>query len=831
MPLPALAALLLYAPADVYTEGPYDASVPKPDTILGHAPGTGSITTYRDQERTLLAIAAKAPARMKMWEYGKSVEGRPLRLMAFSSAQNIARLEEIRQQHARLGHGEKVDTVPIVWVNECIHGNEPASFESAMVLAYTLAASSSPRIRGILDKAVVIVNPVYNPDGHERFAVYYNSFAIGDDDPGAFEKQEPSIVHGRTNHYRFDMNRDRISLSQPETVQEVREMLRWNPQVYMDQHGQTDNYFFPPNPMSVNANTDRKRIAYWTDQFGRATGAAFDKKGWSYYTKDIFDLYYPGYLDTFTALTGAVGMTQETDGSKYLAQQRDDGSVATLQSSMAKHFTSALAVSESAANAHVRLLEDYRLFRARAVSGESAGKFKRVVLTGAPEDLERLRGQLDRAGIRSAYASKAWTQADAHDYWAKGGAAASQAFPVGSLVVEIAQELGAMAKTFFEPGSDFEPEFAKAQREKRKTAPEGETDPGPEGTEFYDLTGWALPYAHGLAAWWCESAPPIEMANPARAVPASPAGGATAYALRYESEGAALALADALAAGVRGRVIPKPVKVGEITYPAGTFLFLAGRNEEGWDARLIEIAKRRGVKLEPLGSSYPEMERYGPGSENTAALKPPKIAVVFGRGSEWGGASAIWYLMDRVWKLPFTAISSNRLTGDLGDFTTIVVPNGASASAAGKLKEWVSNGGNLVVLGNVDWALGSGGFVELKKAGEDVEGMPGSLFRAKLDRRSRLSYGYDRDEIAVPIAGDTFYAKRKEGGSIVTLGEGDKVLSGWTFEGTEKALDNTVWLQDVSVGRGHAVLFMQDPTDRVLWPGLEKMVLNAMLLR
>ncbi|CAN5526087.1 M14 family zinc carboxypeptidase [soil metagenome] len=836
MPFPGLAALLLLStPIDLYTETPYDASVPRPETILGHLPGEGTITTYYDQVRTLEAIAAKAPARMKMWSYGKSVEGRPLHVMAFSSPKNMARLEEIRKEHDRLGHGDKVDTVPIVWINECIHGNEPASFESAMLLAYTLAAANSPRIKSLLDNAVVIVNPVYNPDGHERFAVYYDSIARGDDDRGSFEKQEPSLIHGRENHYRFDMNRDRVSLSQDETVQEVREVLRWKPQVYVDQHGQVDTYFFPPNPMSVNANVDRKRLGYWTDLFGRATGKAFDSHGWTYFVKNEFDLYYAGYLDSFNTLLGAIGMTHETDGGKYLAQRRDDDSVLTLRDGMEKHFTSALAVAEASAQNRAKLLEDYRNFRAKSVSGESAGRFKRVVLTGSGADLERLRQQLAKAGIVAYYADRNWTQADAHDYWSTEDKTTNHGFPSGSLVVDIAQEQGALAKSLLEAESAFEPEFFKAQRNKRKTAPEGEDYPGPEGTEFYDLTGWALPYAHNLKAWWCESAPDVpamKMASSAKpTVTGDLSSNAPAYAIRYEDSSSILAVADLLNAGVRGRVLAHDTKVDGRDYPAGTFIFLAARNEGDWRKAFGTIAAQRGVRAENLGTSYPDEGHQGPGSEDTLALHKPKIAVVFGNGSNWADAGSVWYLMDRVWHLPFTAISSARLSGDLSEFTCIVLPDGAIASASGKLKEWVSAGGNLVVLGNVGWAIGSSGFVDLKKVEGDPESLPGSLFRAKLDRRSWLTYGYDRDEIAVPIAGDAFYTKRKEGGSIVTLGGEKKLLTGWEFEGTEKALENTVWLQDVPVGRGHAVLFMQDPTDRALWPGLEKMLLNAMLLR
>ena len=50
--------------------GPYDPAIPKPETILGYGPGEKH-STFRDQERVVLAIAEKAKARVRLFEYGK----------------------------------------------------------------------------------------------------------------------------------------------------------------------------------------------------------------------------------------------------------------------------------------------------------------------------------------------------------------------------------------------------------------------------------------------------------------------------------------------------------------------------------------------------------------------------------------------------------------------------------------------------------------------------------------------------------------------------------------------------------------------------------------
>jgi hypothetical protein len=826
----AAVALVGSKPFSFYGYGPYEKSVPRPEQILHYAAGERQ-TTFREQEMVFRSISESCRANVRTFDYGMTPEGRPLRIYAVSSSENISKLGEIQKDHERLskGEGEAKNVVPIVWINECIHGDETASFESAMWTFYNLAATRDSKLSAALKHVVVMINPVYNPDGHERYVVYYNSIATGSPNPEAFEEREPSIVYGRLNHYRFDMNRDRIAFSQLETREEFAEMLKWNPQVYIDQHGQVGSYFFPPEPMSINENVDRARNAKWTDYFGRATGKAFDAQGMSYFVKDEFDLYYPGYIDSSNTLTGAIGMTHETDGGRVLAIKRPDGSILTQLQGMAKHFTSALAVVEAAADRGPDLMDDYARFKRKAVNGTSAGTFQRVVLSSSdPRPLLRFRDHLARGGIASYFASP-FSQPDAHDYWS--GKTGRVEFKDHLLVVDLAQSQGAFAKALLEPQSSFEPAFVKAQLAKKSSAPEGEKYPGPEASEFYDLTGWALPYAYDLKTWWCDSAPPIEK----EADPKSPSfmltSSSVGYALRYTDQDDILAVMDALEKGARAVVTNKPMTLGTEVYPRGTFLFLAGRNDENYEKILFETSRQRGVRFEPLQSSFPEDGREGPGSESTTDLRRPKIAIVMGSGDRMYKCGPSWFLFEKEFKEPFTFIGEDVLSQDLGDFTCVVLPEGASLPRSDSFKNWLSAGNVAVLLGN---ARAASAFQDLQEVKGDVQALPGSLFRANLDLRSFLTLGYDSTEIAAPLAADQFFTRRKEGGSVITL-SGDpkfkKLLTGWEWpDETEKSLQDVVFLQDIPVGQGRLVVFTQDPLDRAMWPGLYKLFLNAVVI-
>jgi hypothetical protein len=410
------------------------------------------------------------------------------------------------------------------------------------------------------------------------------------------------------------------------------------------------------------------------------------------------------------------------------------------------------------------------------------------------------------------------------------------------LVIDMAQPQGQLAKSLLEPGSDFEPEFIKAQLGKKKSAPEGETFPGPDGAEFYDTTAWSLPFAYDLHAWWCESAPPRRIVGSSAEIIRffdEKAHSSVGYAIPYSDEEDALAVSESLNQGLKGMVTGKGMTVGSQQFPAGTFLFLAARNEEAFEDRLRPILKRHGSVWIPLESSYPESGRQGPGSESVIALRKPKIGVVFGNGPNMAQVGSIWYLMEQVWHLPFVPLSTGALGGDLSGYTCLVVPAGSGVTLTPKLREWINSGGCIVALGGLNWAVGPTNLVDPQSVPGDHQELPGSMFKAQLDPRSFLSFGYLAPssgpiEIAVPVEGSSFFKARKEGGSVIKFADDEKLtklLSGWSWpDETEKTLAGSVWLQDVPVGRGHAILFTYDPTSRAMWPGLHKLLLNAILI-
>ena len=868
---------------DFYSHGPYRAGIPKPSAILGYEAGD-THTTFRDQERVLFAIANAAKDRVKIVDYGKSVEGRPLRLAIVSAPENLAKLEAIRAAIGKLADPRKLtgsaesdkiiqNTPCLTWINHCVHGNETASFETVMWTLYTLAASEAPDIKEALQKSVVILNPIFNPDGHERFVVYFNSVALGHPDYWAYEQGTPWAMAGRFNHYRFDMNRDKLAMSQPEIRQETAAYLRWFPQVFADEHGQVENYFFPPNSQSINRQAGRERIEKWTDILGRGNAAAFDKFGWQYMTRESYDFFAQGYLDTFASLSGAIGMTYETDGGGDLAHRRDDDTVTTLRDGAARHLEASLATIRTAARNREALLRDFLAYRRGAIEAGKTDKMKRIVLLPGsdPGRASELAALLRRAGVEVQEARTPFRSASAHAYLSKAGEGAkAQEFPAGALIVDLAQPQGWLARAYLEPDPDFEPEFLRAQQEKRARNEKKNENESKEGYDFYDFTAWSLPFAYDLEAYWLEDRPdvdvrPLEPDAQDKVALQTLTGGirggkpAVAYAFRYDRDAAAFLALRLLQEDFILHAAIRPVRADGKDWPRGTIIARVSRNPESLPARLETLARELGVEVYAIKSNYSDTSPFGINTSAVVSLKKPNIAVIADDNVFQTSFGAVWYLFERQAGLRFTPVRLNRLNADtLARFNVIVMPDGYNyAGTLGKgridsLKEWISQGGTLVGLsGGGLWftdkevglstatAVGSDARPDEKpmepKPGEkSMPGkpidLPGAIFRATVDPTHFLGFGYEKGEIAVPLSGSTFLKPSAKGSNVVSFGKGPSRLSGFIWpDNTEELLANTAYVIDEPLGRGHAILYLSDPTFRALFAGQRRLFLSSIL--
>src|SRR3989454_8656970 len=594
---------------DFYARGPYRQAVPRPEAITGYAAGEAQ-TMYAVMQRYLDTLVATASDRVRIETWGRTTEYRPIRALIISDPANLAKLDQIRAGLAELTDPRKTSAAraaaiaaqsPAVAVFQySVHGDEPAGFEAAMQVAYQLAASDEPQTLEILKSVVVVLNPSANPDGHERFAAWYNSVGIGADHPWAYEQNEPWSITGRYSHFRFDMNRDLLAQSQPEVRAIMDGILRWRPQVFVDHHSTTSSFFFPPVAQAVNMNLP-PQTTKWFATYGRGNAAAFDKYGWQYYVGGVFDFFYVGYWDEWTTFQGATGMTYETDGGRQFNKRRDDGSISTLRDGIAHHFVASLATLETTAKNRQSRLLDYYDFRRSAMAEAATDRMKRVVIVPGsdPQSAAHVVGLLLRNGIEVTRLRQPLSSRSAHAYIAGGAQGVSRTFPAGSYVIALNQPQRRLAKGMLEPQAGMERPFVereigKFQRNRRR----GE-DADKEDYGFYDITAWSLPLSFNLDAYWTEDAGAAGEAVTDSTLPAPPAPTRASSAYLFLNDRPAAARLVVALQGEGRKLSPAraPVRADGRTYPRGAFIARTQRNPAALHERIAALGPALGVPV------------------------------------------------------------------------------------------------------------------------------------------------------------------------------------------------------------------------------------------
>jgi hypothetical protein len=119
---------------------------------------------------------------------------------------------------------------PVVWLQANIHAGEVEGKEAAQMLLRDL--TRGPLVP-LLDSLVLIVVPIYNTDGNERWAP-------GDTNrPG---QNGPAVVGRNTNGQGLNLNRDYVKMEAPETRGAAALLATWDPDVFIDLHTTNGSY-------------------------------------------------------------------------------------------------------------------------------------------------------------------------------------------------------------------------------------------------------------------------------------------------------------------------------------------------------------------------------------------------------------------------------------------------------------------------------------------------------------------------------------------------------------------------------------------------------------
>ncbi|MEM6964054.1 MAG: M14 family zinc carboxypeptidase [Bacteroidota bacterium] len=840
----------------------YDRSIPSPAQALGYRLGE-RFTDYPDVLNYFEKLAAASP-KVAIGTYGETYERRKLIYLVITSEENQQNIETIRENNLKLADPQNISEAEanqiiknnpvIVSYSYNIHGNEASGTESAMQVAYRLAAAQDAATRALLQNTVFVMMPCINPDGRERFTGWANSM----------QRKQPAtpqteIIHnepfpnGRTNHYWFDLNRDWIWLVHPESRGHIGLYQQWMPQVHVDYHeqGHNANYFTAPATIPRNLLLPDTYEAL-SDTFGMANIAAFDKHQINYFTRERFDFFYPGYGSSYPSVMGAIGMLTEQGSSRGFVIETDDGYILSLRQGIFDHYTTSIATLKKAAERKEMLM---RYTHAALNPKNSKSKIKTYIFPDEPNGyLYEVINILLKQGVKVFQAKNSFSIKNPISYQREKFS--NKTFPKGTFIVPTDQLRHLFINSVLSPNMSI------------------------EDSVMYDMSTWAAPLAYNLDAYYANTSVKVAMANitempqPAKGV--SPKSVQYAYTIDWRQTNAPKALAMLWEKGYRVRTAIKSFSNAKKSWAEGTLIILKGRNRAKANsiaADMEAIAQQCHVVID--GHQTGRMSKgIDLASTDAKPISPPRVAMLVEPPFSNYTSGQIYFLFDQVTELPVDRIRTSMLeqtdmprfgrrygTANLFDYDVLILPGASTGNlkkifkekSLAKIKSWIQQGGILI------GTEGAAEFFTKEKSGltdvkllevdkdssevvkylrykdqEDHYGkrrIPGAALRANIDNSHPLAFGMSDYLFALKFGTNALAPSP----NLETVGYYVKdvnslLASGYASEENLKHLSGNAFAGVRKMGKGKVVFLLDNTQYRMFWRGPSRMMQNAVML-
>jgi hypothetical protein len=837
------------ADAQMYPAGiQYNPDIPTPASVLGFELGAAPVRHH--QLVDYLTTVANLSDRLSVEVIGYTHERRPILFLTITSRKNRGNLDNIRREHAALtepGSNQQVrDDMPIVtWLNYGVHGVEASGMDAALPFIYYLAAAQGDEIENILDKSVILVTAVFNPDGHNQRIAWLDAYggknAIADP---AHAEHNFDQQFARTNHYWFDLNRQWLLLTQPESRAWMRKWHEWRPNLTVDYHemGDEQTYYFHPGVTTRTNPLVPEEAERLMAETARTSETFLDSEARLYFHGERFDNYYIGKGSTFPLVNGGVGILYEAAVS--LGRELETGNgLRTNRENIRKHFRT----SVSSVQAATRLRLDYLRYQKRFYDSaiEAASKQStRAWVFSAPGDPARLSKFVDLLNFHriETFSLTRDLVVGEDNYYASD-----------AVVVPVSQPQNRMIRSIFESVHDF------------------------EDATFYDVSTWTLPPAFGLqyAALarrdWRQDLVG-EPYNQRRNAVRVPDQSTYAYAFEWNAYYAPGALQRVLQEGLLAKVALKPFEAqttqGSIQFARGSILVPLDRqttSREDIFSILKDVATLDGVLVHALtsGRSVTGSSGANVGGPSFKPLKKPEVLLVVGKDINRYDAGEVWHLLDYRMNIPVTLRPRDALASiDWDRYSHIVFPSGNydeyEPEFADRLRQWVAEGGTVVGLRDaaawvrsttLDWidpddieaiaaaadaspeededAVARLAYSD-KDDHEAVDIIGGAIFSADLDITHPLGFGYAKRAIYLHKNTHDVMLPTDDPYSSVIVYDSDPVASGYVSKDNAETLAATPALIATRSGAGSVILFADNTNFRGYWYGTNKLFLNSL---
>jgi hypothetical protein len=820
-------------------------TIQTPDQFLGYELGSRFTRHHRVVE--YFKYIDDLSANVKVTQYGETNELRPLIYAVITSPENFANLEQIRQDNlkrAGVQEGSVAGKVAIVWLSYNVHGNEASSLEASMKTLYELVNPANAKTKEWLKNTVVIMDPCINPDGRDRYANFYNQYGNSpyNSSGDAKEHREP-WPGGRANHYLFDLNRDWAWLTQKESRARIKVYNEWLPHVHVDFHEQGYNnpYYFAPAAEPLH-----EVISPWQREFqtmiGKNHAKYFDEQGWLYFTKEVFDLYYPSYGDTYPTYSGAIGMTYEQGGGGFggLSITTREGDPLTLKDRLTHHHTSGLSTVEITSLNAMRVVDEFEKYSKENLNNP-ASPYKTFVIKGDNnvDKINKLTQWLDSHSIKYGHPA-AGKATRGFDYQTQTTGTANVS--TDDVIINIYQPKSRFITTLFEPVSKL---------------PDSAT---------YDITAWNLMYNYDLKGYALNERINVGKAYQPKAVD----NGTTlakpyAYIFKYESLRDVEFLAELLNKNIKVRAAEKAFSVSGQNFEPGT-LVVTRRNNEAvadFDNLIKKLATDKDRKIYTSTTGFVDRGKDF-GSSSVTYLKAPKIAVLFGEQTSSLSAGEIWHFFEEQLHYPITQIGTDYFRSvDLNKYDVLIVPEGRyrmfDEGTLDHVSNWVSGGGRLIVVANALTSFAEKKGFALKAYASDSEkseaekkdkevrekdvlgryeeadrkqlsdAISGAIYKVTLDRSHPLAFGMKESYYTLKT-NELRYGYLQSGWNVGVIKGNAKPVQGFAGYRINKKMSNSLVLGVEPKGQGNIIYMVDNPLFRNFWESSKMIFSNAVFM-
>jgi len=825
--------------------------VQAPQDFFGFQLGSDHKLATWDEIVSYFRMLDDGSNKIQVLDLGRSTEGKPFIMAVISSAENMARIDEIKGASRRLADSRGLNDETawtltrnekiIVLITCSLHATEVGAAQASPELAYDLVMNDTYQNRQILDNVVFLYVPSFNPDGLMMVKDWYDQYVDTEFEGSSL----PWLYQLYTGH---DNNRDAVMLTQVESQMVNRVLYHdWLPPIYLDMHqmgNRGSRIFVPPYIDPLNPNID-PLIVWENALFGEGMALDLESHGKAGAgTSHFFTGWWQGAFLMTAMWHNTVGLLTELASCKVatpIFQEKGDlqgggrgfpsyqkmmnfpnpwpGGWWRLRDIVEYDLIAAKSVLQTAAVNREKLLYNRYLMGKRAVEAGNSEPPYAFLMPPEQSDKATLFKMIDvimEGGVEVHQADASFS-ADGISY------------PTGTFVVLMSQPFRNYAKDILEP----------------QTYPDIRESAGGSPIQPYDVAGWTLPYQMGVKT--------IPVTNPfivqlkkiseiSYNETILPNRRGYGFALSHNENQSYIATNRLLKQGADVYWSKDPVVVNGEELAPGTILIPSRHTRALQTATEGLMLTVRNIRRAPKGEVY--------------QLSPVRLGMYKPWISSMHEGWSRWIL--EQYEFPYKNILNEefRIGGLEERYDVIYIPDiwaegildgrekgttppryaeGIGAGGLMHLKQFVESGGILITMdSSSDLLIGDFGLpVANTLTGVDSKDFycPGSILGMEFNNRHPVAYGMEKESIGFFARSPAFkiIPNFQVEAEVVAKYPAKHILKSGFLLGEGK-IANKASIIDVPMGEGHVILIGFDALNRAHAYATFKVLFNSILM-